>query len=490
MPSKNSPAKCLGPSMATSRRDFLQQGGMGFGSLALASMLAGDAAKSSSQAAMPAHQRHINPLAKKPAYWKAPAKSVIFLFMAGGPSQVETFDPKPMLQKLHGKPVPEQLGSVQTQRTTEKSLLLGSKRTFRKCGQSGIEVSDLFPHLATCADDIAVVRSVYADSVVHAPALYQMNTGRTLMGHPSLGSWVLYGLGSESENLPAYVVMLDPDGPIVGGPPCWGAGYFPQVYQGTLFRPGPVPILNLQAAGNRTRPRQRQNLDLLEQLNNLHRHENDTVLSARAASYELAFRMQNHAPEAIDLSQETTSTQSLYGIDHPRTEEFGRRCLLARRLVERGVRFVQLYCGGGPGNLSWDAHSDIEENHLRMAGQSDKPVAGLLQDLKRRGMLDSTLVIWGGEFGRTPMSEGSLGRDHSPFGFSMWLAGGGVRGGTTVGATDEIGLHAVDKPHHVRDLHATILHQLGLDQDQLTYVYNGRQEKLTDTGGQVIQEIV
>ena len=410
--------------------------------------------------------------------------------MAGGPSQVETFDPKPLLQKLHGKPVPEQLGSVQTQRTTEKSLLLASKRTFHKYGQAGIEISDLFTHLATCADDIAVVRSMYADSVVHAPALYQMNTGRTLMGHPSLGSWVLYGLGSESENLPAYVVMLDPDGTTVGGPPCWGAGYFPQVYQGTLFRSGPTPILNLQAAGDRTHLRQRKNLDLLKQLNNLNRHEDNTVLSARAANYELAFRMQSHAPEAIDLSRETMSTQALYGIDHPRTEEFGRRCLLARRLVERGVRFVQLYCGGGPGNLTWDAHSDIEENHLRMAGQSDKPVAGLLQDLKRRGMLDSTLVIWGGEFGRTPMSEGSSGRDHSPFGFSMWLAGGGVRGGTTVGATDEIGLHAVEKPYHVRDLHATILQQLGLDQDQLTYMHNGRQEKLTDTGGHVIQEIV
>ena len=481
---------CRGTPNTRSRRHFLFRGGMGLGSLALATMLAQDGGSGQAHAGLPAEVPGINPLAPKPSHFEGKAKSVIFLFMAGGPSQVETFDPKPQLQALHGKPVPQEFGSVQTQRTTEKSLLLGSKRTFRKWGEAGIEISDLFPHLATCADDISVVRSMQADSVVHAPALYQMNSGRTLMGHPSLGSWILYGLGSESQNLPAYVVMLDPDGTTVGGPPCWGAGYFPQVYQGTVLRPGPVPILNLRPAGDRTRTRQRRNLDLLHELNSLTRREDDTELQARAASYELAFRMQMDAPEAIDLSQETWTTQTLYGMDHPMTQEFGRRCLLARRLVERGVRYVQLYCGGGSGNLTWDGHSDIEENHLRKAGQSDKPVAGLLKDLKQRGLLDSTLVIWGGEFGRTPMSERSTGRDHSPFGFSMWLAGGGIQGGRTVGATDEIGLRAVEDPYHVRDLHATILHQLGLDQHQLTYLHNGREEILTDTGGRLISPML
>ncbi len=431
-----------------------------------------------------------NPLSARSADVEPPAKSVIFLFMTGGPSQVETFDPKPELTRLHGQPVPASLGKVQTQRVDETSLLLGVKRKFRPHGESGLVMSDLFPHLSTCADDLSVVRSLHADSIVHSAALYQMNSGRTLMGHPTIGAWLTYGLGSESDNLPSYVVMLDPDGALVGGPPCWGAGYFPPIYQGTLFRPEAPPILNLRPSAGRSIDRQQRNLDLLRQLNQITRSPADPVLEARAATYELAFRMQKHAPEAVDITRETAETQSLYGLDRPQANEFGRRCLLARRLVERGVRFVQLYSGGGPGNMTWDGHGDIEENHLRMAGQVDQPVAGLLTDLKRRGLLETTLVIWGGEFGRTPMSQGKTGRDHSPFGFSIWMAGAGIQGGRMIGATDEIGLRAVQKPYHVRDLHATILDRVGLDQDTLTYLHSGREERLTDIGGRVIQELL
>ncbi len=471
---------CPGPLPALNRRDFLTRGGMGFGALALASLLYRDGV---------ADRSSPNPLAARQPHFPPRATSVIFLFMTGGPSQVDTFDPKPLLQKLHGQPTPASFGKVRTQRVTEKALLLGSKRSFRPCGESGVVMSDLFPYLAGCADTISVVRSLHADSVVHSAALYQMNSGRTLMGHPSLGAWVTYGLGSESENLPSYVVILDPDGGLVGGPPCWGSGYFPPVYQGTLLRAQGPPILNLKPS-SRSPARQKRAFDLLRKLNGLNRDDGDPTLEARAASYELAFRMQSHAPEAVDLARETRETQSLYGMDKPQTREFGRRCLLARRLVERGVRFVQLYMGGGPGNLTWDGHSDIEENHLRMAGQSDQPVAGLLKDLQRRGLLERTLVIWGGEFGRTPMSQGKTGRDHSPFGFSIWLAGGGIQGGRMVGATDAIGLRAVEQPYHVRDLHATLLHQLGLNQDRLTVLHNGREERLTDTGGRVIRELL
>lgn len=480
MSSRNvNPFPCLGSSLTHDRRRFLSDAALGFGSVAFAALAARDAS-----AAQP------NPLAPRSPHFDAPAKSVIFLFMAGGPSQVETFDPKPLLNQLHGQPLPASFGVIKTQQTTNESLLLGCKRKFAAHGESGQVMSDLFPHLAQAADDLSVVRSLHAESIVHAPALYQMNTGRTLMGHPSLGAWINYGLGSENENLPGYVVMLDPDGTLVGGPPCWGAGYFPPVYQGTLFRPGEVPILNLQPSDARTRHRQRRSLDLLNQLNQRSRQSQDEQLLSRLATYELAFRMQSHAPEAVDLSDETQQTKRIYGMEDPRTVEFGTRCLLARRLIQRGVRFVQLYSGGGPGNLTWDGHNDIEENHLRMASQSDRPIAGLLEDLKRQGMLDETLVIWAGEFGRTPMSQGKTGRDHSPFGFSIWMAGGGIQGGRTVGATDEIGLRSVESPFHVRDLHATILHQLGLDQKQLTFLHNGREEMLTDIGGEVIKELL
>ncbi len=483
--------RCLGPGRTTSRRRFLTESGMGFGSIALASLLAEEGVLEAKQrGGSNRNDSAAAPLAPKSADFAPQAKSVIFLFMVGGPSQMETFDPKPLLGRLHGQPLPPSFGNVMTQRTTEKSLLLRCHRSFSRCGNSGIEVSDLFPHLSTCVDDISVIRSCHADSVTHAPAMYQMNSGRTLMGFPSLGSWVLYGLGSESQNLPAFVVMLDPDGPLTGGPPCWSSGFLPAVYQGTILHPGDHPIFDLKPAGNRSRSQQRRSLDLLRELNDLQRNGVDDELDARAAAYELAFRMQAHAPEAVDLTREPQATRELYGLENATTAEFGRRCLLARRLVERGVRFVQLYHGGGPGNLTWDAHGNVEENHKRMARQSDQPVAALLKDLRQRGLLDSTLVVWGGEFGRTPMSQGKYGRDHNPFGFSFWMAGGGVQGGRIVGATDELGLRAVEHRCHVNDLHATILHLLGLDHFDLTVLHNGRQERLTDAEGEVIQELL
>jgi len=474
-------ACCPGPRLATSRREFLAKSGMGLGSIALTSLLA-------EEGLLKAASNH--PLAAKKPSRNVPAKSVIFLFMAGGPSQVETFDPKPLLNRLHGQPLPPSFGMVKTQLLTEKALILGCRRSFKKFGEAGVDISDLFPHTAECADDLAVIRSCHADSITHAPAMYQMNTGRVLMGFPSVGSWVTYGMGSESENLPAFVVMTDPDGALTGGTPCWGSGFLPPVYQGTLFHPGPNPIFDLQSASGRSRQRQRRSLDLLQQLNGLQQTAGDSLLEARAASYELAFRMQAHAPEAVDITRETAETRKLYGVDEPRTDEFGRRCLLTRRLIERGVRFVQLYHGGGPGNLTWDAHNNVEENHKRMAGESDKPVAGLLKDLRRRGLLDQTLVIWAGEFGRTPMSQGKYGRDHSPFGFSVWMAGGGVKGGAIVGATDDLGLRATEQPHHVNDLHATILHLLGLDHFGLTYLHNGREERLSEAEGEVIKDVI
>ncbi len=472
---------------SATRREALCQAGRGLGVAALASLLADEGLLRESRAAS---RRPVNPLAAKKPDFAQQATSVIMLFMAGGPSQMETFDPKPKLNDLHGQRLPESFGKVLTQQTTEESLLLGSHRTFEKCGDAGVEISDLFPHLRQCADELAVIRSLHGDSVVHAPAMYQMNSGRTLMGHPSLGSWLLYGLGSASENLPAFVVMLDPEGPLTGGPPCWSAGYLPPVYQGTQLRSGKSPVLNLDRPAGRTAAQQRRTLDLINELNGLNRSAADAELDARWASFELAFRMQSHAPQTVDLSGETLETQRLYGLDQPQTEDFGRRCLLARRLVERGVRFVQLYHGGGPGNRTWDAHGDIEENHKRMAGEADQPIAGLLKDLRRRGLLDSTLVIWVGEFGRTPMSQGKTGRDHNPFGFCGWLAGGGVKGGQTIGGTDEVGLRAVDEPHHVNDFHATILHLCGLDHYELTHLHNGREERLSDAEGEVIERVL
>jgi hypothetical protein len=470
---------------ANSRRDFLFRAGNGFGALALSSLLAGNATAKSDKES----KKIINPLAPKPPHFAPKAKAVIFLFMVGGPSQMETFDPKPVLDKLHGQQMPAGFGEVKSQFVKAGTPLMGSAWQFKKYGQSGIEISDLLPHTATCVDDLAIIRSCYTESFVHAPAMYQMMSGRVLAAHPSLGSWVTYGLGSESENLPAYCVMTQPQGLPEGGSPMWGAGYLPAVHQGTLLRNGSTPILHLSPPAEISREQQRGMLSFMRRMNELTSGE-DAELAARVSSYELAFRMQQHAPEAVDLGKESKETKKLYGLDDSETNEFGTRCLLARRLVERGVRFVQLYSGGGPVSVQWDAHENVKTNHEQMCRWTDKPIAGLLKDLKGRGLLDSTLVIWGTEFGRTPVSENGKGRDHNPTAFSMWMAGGGVKGGQVIGQTDEIGFKTVGPRYHPRDIHATILQLLGLDQMNLTYLHNGRFERLTDFGGNVIEQII
>ena len=465
---------------ARTRRDILRSAAHGFGAMALESLL---------QRELGAATR-VNPLAPKPSHIPAKAKSVIFLFMVGGPSQIDTFDPKPALEKFQGQPLPESYGKVAGQFTSGDTPLLASPWKFKQYGQCGMPVSSLYPHIAQCVDDICFVRSFYTESVVHAPAMYQVHSGRILAGYPSMGSWITYGLGSESENLPAYVVMPQPEGTPEGGTPCWSAGFLPAVYQGTLLQRGPNPILNLKRPANMTSERQRSALDLLQKWNEMDMSEGDTEMAARINSYELAFRMQTHAPEAVDLSKETEGTKKLYGLDQKHTSDFGTRCLLARRLVERGVRFVHLYSGGGPLSMQWDAHSHLVDNHEKMCSLTDQPVAALLRDLKQRGLLDSTLVVWGGEFGRLPMSQGGNGRDHNPHGFTMWFAGGGVKGGQMIGETDELGVRGIGDRYHMRDFHATILRLLGLDQNRLWYLHNGRNEKLTDFGGNVIEKVL
>jgi hypothetical protein len=431
----------------------------------------------------------VDPHAPKPPHFQAKAQRVIFLFMHGGPSHLETFDPKPDLQRLAGKPLPPSFGMVATRRKVAANPLLATRRTFKKHGRSGLEISDFLPHLSGCADDLAVIRSCWADSVNHPQAVYQINTGSILMGKPSLGSWASYGLGTENQDLPAFVVLSDPGGGIKGGPPAYGAGFLPASHQGTVMRGGESPILDLKPPESTSAAEQRRVLDLIGRLNahHLESRDGDAELAARIQSYELAFRMQGAAPEAVDLSNESEETRSLYGLDDRQSAEFGTRCLLARRLVERGVRFVQLYSGDVTG---WDAHDDVEKNHAAMCARTDKPVAGLLADLKRRGLFESTLVIWGGEFGRMPMSEGGKGRDHNPHGFCYWFAGAGIKGGTVHGATDAVGLRAEVDRVHVHDLHATILHLLGLDHTRLTFPHNGREERLTDTAGKVVQPIL
>ena len=465
---------------ARSRRDILRAAGHGFGALALEHLLHRGLGAAES----------VNPLAPKPAQLPGKAKSVIFLFMVGGPSQIDTFDPKPALKKYEGQPLPPSFGKVPSQFTTGDTPLLASPWNFRKHGQCGMDVSSLYPHLAECVDDICFVRSFYTESVVHAPAMYQVHSGRIIAGFPSMGSWITYGLGSESENLPSYVVMPQPEGTPEGGTPCWSAGFLPAVYQGTLLQRGPNPILHLKPPAGMTGSRQRNALDLLRQWNEMDSADGNSEMAARISSYELAFRMQSHAPEAVDLTKENDATRQLYGLDQKHTAEFGTRCLLARRMVERGVRFVHLYSGGGPISMQWDAHSDLVHNHEKMCSLTDQPVAALLKDLKQRGLLDSTLVIWGSEFGRLPMSQGGNGRDHNPHGFTMWFAGGGVKGGQVIGETDELGVRAVGERYHMRDFHATILRLLGLDQNRLWYLHNGRNEKLTDFGGNVIEKVL
>ena len=458
------------------RRNILRLAANGFGAVAMESLL---------QAATP----RINPLAAKPPHFETKAKSVIFLFMVGAPGQMDTFDPKPALTQYAGKPLPDSYGKIISQFTQGDTGMLPSPWEFNRYGQSGLPVSSLYPHLSKCVDDICFVRNFYTESVVHAPAMYQVQSGRILMGYPSMGSWVTYGLGSTSENLPAYVVMPQPEGTPEGGTPMWSSGFLPAVHQGTILRSGKSPVLHLERPDGMTQNRQRKMLDFLQKMNDLDTAPEDSEMAARISSYELAFRMQSAAPEAVDLTQESQTTKKLYGLDNKVTSEFGTRCLLARRMVERGVRFVQLFSGGGPVSMQWDAHTNLKQNHEKMCGLTDQPIAALLTDLKSRGLLDSTLVIWGSEFGRLPMSQSGNGRDHNPHGFTMWFAGGGVKGGQAIGETDEFGLRGVGERYHMRDFHATLLHALGLDQHKLWYLHNGRQEKLTDFGGRVIKEV-
>ncbi|HEY3838747.1 MAG TPA: DUF1501 domain-containing protein [Bryobacteraceae bacterium] len=463
------------------RREFLTNCFCGMGSLAFASMMAQEQARAAS----------LSPLAPKPPSNPdhAPAKSIIFLFMAGGPSHLETLDPKPLLNKLDGQKRPAGFGDVQYQNVNSTSRILGTKRTFKKYGKSGIEISDLFPCQSEIVDDLCVIRSMHGDMVVHSAAQYQMMTGRVIPGFPAMGSWIVYGLGSEAEALPAYVVMPDPRGAQEAGVPMYTNGFLPSVYQPTMFRPGNKPVLNLDLPAGVTLDRRRKTISLLHELNEVN-HGDDPEFSARMSAYDTAFKMQTEAPEVFDLNKEPKETLDLYGIGNPLTDDYGRRCLMARRMVEKGVRFVCVVSGGGGADTEWDAHNDIEENHLRLASWTDRPVAALVKDLKRRGLLDSTIVLWGGEFGRSPESEKSKGRDHHNTGFSMWVAGGGFKGGTVYGATDDIGLKATVNPVHFRDLHTTMLYQMGLDQDALSYMHLGRKERLTEVRGEIIKDII
>jgi hypothetical protein len=459
------------PNPRLDRRHFCTQTGAGFGSLALASMLQGQEPKLPSK-----------------------AKSVIFLFMFGGPSQVDLFDYKPELQKRDGQSIQNEF----RRGSKTQAVLQASRRNFAQHGNSGLWCSDAFPNIAKHMDKLAVVKSLTSDSFAHGSALLQINCGRILQGHPSLGSWVNYGLGSENQNLPGFVVMLDPRGGPTSGAPNWSNGYMPASYQGTLMRSGAQPILNLRPPANIDAASQRAEIDLLNELNRNYSQDRNgySELDARIASYELAFQLQIAAPEAMDLSQETAETIAMYGIDEPKPDwhplalgpsTFGRQCLIARRLVERGVRFIQIYSGGGNagGQNTWDGHHGIEENLKLHCPEVDRPIAALLSDLERSGLLESTLVVWGGEFGRMPVSEtfntGGKpgGRDHNPKGFTYWFAGAGVKPGTSYGQTDELGEAAVENPRHLRDLHATILHLMGLDHRKLTYFHGGLDEKLT-----------
>ena len=460
--------------MFTTRREMLRQSALGFGSLALAGLLA-------EQGRLCADD---GTLVGKALDGKA--KRVIFLFMGGGPSHVDTFDPKPELTRLNGKDVPESIakGVPRIARSPLRGLFASPYR-FQKYGQSGIEVSELFPNVAQCVDDLCILRSMRHTTPIHAPAEYMSMTGTQVGDRPSLGAWINYGLGSDNRNFPGFVVMLTGDN--FGGFPAWSNGFLPARCQGTMVKPDGIPNIHMPSGAT---PENRQaQIDLLADLNARHldRHDGHSELEARIKSYELAFRMQSHAPEVFDLAQETAKTKSLYGIDEKETADYGANCLLARRMIERGVRFVQLRCGG------WDAHGDLKKNHDPVCKKVDRPIAGLLKDLKQRGLLDSTLVIWGGEFGRTPTAENpgspSPGRDHMPSGYSMWLAGGGVKGGQVIGATDPVGYTAIERPIHPNDLHATILHALGIQQHHLFYRHNGRKELVTVNGGQVISEV-
>ncbi len=454
-----------------SRRKFLFNGGLGFGSLALGSMLV-DRARAETDRAR-------NPLSMQLPDMPGTAKHVIFLFMQGGPSHLETFDEKPVLEKYDGKLLPEELRNFDlAQINTADSQVMATQFPFRRYGESGLPMSSLFPYLSRHADRLAVIRSMHHELFIHGSAMIMMHSGTRLLAHPTIGSWVTYGLGCETNDLPSYIAMTD--NMFRNGASMYSSGFLPAVYQGTPMRAEGVPIQNLRRNPFVSGREQRLLLDQINAWNQQHLLERpgDSRLDARIANYELAYRMQSAAPELIDLSGETQVTQDLYGIGKGSSDRFGKMCLMARRMVERGVRYVQLISGG------WDAHGDCKGNHLAQAAKTDQPIAGLIDDLVQRGLLESTLLVWVGEFGRTPIRQGSNGRDHHPYGFSAWLAGGGVHGGTVIGATDDFGFHAVEDKVHVNDLHATILGLLGIDHEELTYHFEGRSRRLTDVGGQ------
>ncbi len=469
----------LRPHSRLSRRELLTHSVNGFGAAALAALLAEDGRVTAAP----------DPFAPKPPQFKPKAKSVIVLFMDGGPSQVDTFDPKPMLEKYNGKPFP---GKVEPTQFNNIGNTLASPWKFKQHGQCGLPVSELFPHVAECADDLAVVRSMVANFSEHTNANYFFHSGHGQQGRPSMGSWVTYGLGSECRDLPGFVVvgsgMIPP-----GGIDCFGNGFLPAAYQGSLFKQGTQPVSDLSPPRGESAKSQAAKRDLLRKLDagylERQRGGDADTLEAAIANYELGFRMQSAVPELADLSKETAETKTLYGLDNPKSEVFGRQCLMARRMVEKGVRFVELLCQN-LGHDRWDQHQNLKKGHEDNALAVDKPIAGLLKDLKQRGLLDSTLVIWGGEFGRTPVAQGTNGRDHNPFGFTVWLAGGGVKGGTVHGATDDFGYHAVKDKVEVYDLHATMLHLLGFDHTKLTFRFGGRDMRLTDVHGEVVKPIL
>ena len=493
---RRKPAVCPG-----TRREFLWQAGAGFAGLALTDVLDRDGFFSSRvrAAEQPTGDFAINPLAPRTSHFPAKAKRCIFLFMYGGPSSVDMWDYKPQLQKRDRKTVDIEIrrGSIQ------KQTLLASRRKFAQHGESGLWGSDAVPLINRHLDDMCIIKSLYADAFAHGSAMIQMNSGRIIQGFPTIGSWLTYGLGSSADNLPGYVVMLDPRGGPISGAANWTSGFMPAAYQGTHLRSKGEPILDLVSPSGMTRGMQRDRIKTLNRLNALHQQDRpgNSELAARIASYELAFQLQSAAPEVMDLSTETRQTLKMYGVGEPKPKthslalgpsHFGSQCLIARRLIERGVRFVQIYSGGGHQQQNWDAHNGVEENLLIHAPEIDRPIHALLTDLKQRGLLDETLIVWGGEFGRQPVSQGANGgRDHNPKGFHYWLAGGGAKGGHSHGATDELGREAVENRHHIRDLHATILHLMGIDHNKLTYFYGGLNHKLTGVrGAQVIHDVI
>ncbi len=464
---------------------MLWQTGAGFTGVALSGLLQQDGFFNSQAVAADGVTEWKNPLSPKEPHMPAKAKSVIFLYMYGGPSHMDTFDYKPSMYGMDGKTIEVKTFGRGGHRN--QGRIVEPRWKFKQYGQCGKWVSDLFPNLATCVDDIAFVHSMTADSPIHGSAMLMMNSGKILSGHPCMGSWVTYGLGSVNEDLPGFVVMLDPRGGPISGAKNWSSGYMPATYQATMMRSNGNPILDLAPPQELGTAAQRTLLDSLRSYNEQHRapRADNSNLAARIASYELAFRMQAEAPEAVDISRETDATQELYGMKDARSEKFGRQCLLARRLVERGVRFVQIYSGGAHNDDNWDAHTDMESNHNLHAGETDKPIAGLIKDLKDRDMLKDTLIVWGGEFGRQPTAEYAQGsgRDHNSYGFTIWMAGGGIKGGVSYGTTDELGSRAVDDVCHVKHMHSTILHQLGLDPMKLSYFFGGLDNKLVGVEG-------